>query len=65
MKSIKNMVFLLLFFSPIMLASTAFASDKPIWAIGYKELNLPRFDPPYKNHKVQFTPDNKILISFL
>ena len=48
-----------------MLVPTAFASDKPVWTIDYKKLNLLHVDPPYRNYEVQFTPDNKIFISFM
>jgi len=45
---------------------TASASDKPVWTIDFKTLNLPKYrDPWYPRYKIQFTPDNKILISFL
>ena len=61
------MVFMLLF------SSAVFAADKPNWTIDYKRLNLPQNAKPVEigkeiNHdpkyKVQFTPDNKVLISF-
>ena len=80
MKSIKSLTFLLLFLSSTAFSSTTFASDKPVWTIDYKKLNLLEhgkpvgrdkwatmgaYDKPNPNYKVHFTPDNKILISFL
>ena len=68
MKSIKNQIFflLLLFFSLTLFTLTASASDKPFWTIDFKTLNLPKYrDPWYPRFKIQFTLDNKILISFL
>ena len=76
-KSIKNKMFL---FFLLLLASTTFASDKPVWTIDHKKLNLPEigkpvsynkwvteglYDKPDPNFKVHFTLDNKILVSFL
>ena len=67
-KSIKYLLFLLPFIS-----TTLFAADKPAWTIDYNKLNLPPHPKPVelgkeRNHepgyKVQFTPDNKVLISF-
>ena len=63
----KYAMFLLLFFSSSLLASVA---DKPVWTINTKIMNLPQkkyspkepMDDP--NYKVQFTSDDKILISF-
>ena len=67
MKSIKNWIFLLLFFSSAAFAPAAFASGKRVWTFDYKKWNLPEHGNPQPNpnYKVQFTPDNKILISFL
>ena len=75
MKPIKNQIFLILLILPILLSSTAltsiaFASDKPVWTIDYKKLNLPKYtllsrdktDPKFNIH---FTADNKIFVSFL
>jgi len=49
-----------------MFTLTAFASDKPVWTVDFRKLNLPKHenesDPGFN---VQFTPDNKILISFV
>jgi len=58
------MVFMLLF------SSAVFAADKLAWTIDTKKMNLPKtmvvtkeavIDPGYK---IQFTPDNKVLVSF-
>ena len=70
MKSIKNLIFLLLFLLSTALMPAAFASDRPVWGIDYKKLNLPEYGIPLSSrpdprYKVQFTPDNKILVSFL
>ena len=66
-KRIQKQMFLLLL---LLLLSTAFAStvlasDKPAWNIGYKKLNLPKYRQFDQEFNVQFTQDNKILISFL
>jgi hypothetical protein len=76
MKSTKNLIFFLLFIS-----STAFATDKPIWTIDYKKLDLPEhgkpisykkwetvggaYDKPEPEFHIHFTSDNKILVGFL
>ena len=73
-------LFLLLFFSSTLFTLTAFASDKPVWTIDYKTLNLPEkgkpvshakwatigtHDKPDPDFHVHLTQDNKILVSFL
>jgi len=71
MKSIKNQMFLLLFLSSTAFVSPAVAADKPVWTIDYEKLNLPERGNPFgrakpdPNFRVEFTLDNKILISFL
>jgi len=64
----KYKVFLLLFFA---LSSFSIAADRPTWTMDVKKMNFPQkiyspkepvLDP---NYKVQFTPDDKVLISFL
>ena len=68
MRSIKYLLFLLLF-SP----TSFFAADKPAWTIDYKKLNIPQHPKPVRigkevplnpGYKVQFSPDNNVLISF-
>jgi len=60
-------MFLLLFSLSSLFAS---AADKPAWTIDNKKMNLPQKTYSYKepmddpDYKVQFTPDDKILISF-
>ena len=75
MRLIKNLIFLflLLFLSSTVFTPTAFASDKPVWTIDYKKLNLPegrpvsisKYDKTDPGFYVDFTPDNRILVSFL
>jgi len=54
-------------------STTLFAADKPAWTIDYKKLNLPQHPKPVKignevphepGYKIQFTPDNNVLVSF-
>ena len=64
----KYQMLLLFFFLPAL-----FAADKPAWTIDYKKFNLPKQEKPVEIgkeseydqvYKIQFTPDNKVLISF-
>jgi len=81
MKIIKNLIFLLLFFSLMAFAPAAFAAGKRGWTFDYKKWNLPEYgmqvrdrnkwetmggyDKPNPYYEVDFTPDNIIFISFL
>ena len=71
---------LVIVLSTTVFASTAFAADKPVWTIDHKKLNLPErgkllsmkkwktigaFEKPDQLFQIQFTSDNKILVSFL
>jgi len=55
----------------VFFSMTLFAADKPVWTIDYKRLNLPKtIENQQKgvagmNYEVHFTPDGKVLISFL
>jgi len=72
-------------YSLTVFARAAVASDKPVWSINCKKLNMPGYGTyskwisikiwdwaknpedakPNPRYKIRFTPDNKILVSFI